>query len=266
MMFGLRFVLIPLLVLAMYATYSRTGWVFALVAVVAAPMIRNRLLTLSGYVIAITAFLALFFASPYLLKHKILNQLSEDVYQEKRTNEWAQTTNLATFNDRLEAFESLIKEPRVWTPLGLRFSPYTESAVRSNVASHEMITTLLMKYGYITLIGAGIFVIRQLWKLHTMVFSETEPLARTVGATSLALGLALASGALTNGAQFSTYPVNFFIWFNFAVAASLYLYARERGAATVTETATDLPPWMRAPMRVAPPRQGPMPVPAHAKG
>lgn len=265
MVFPLRFALLPLLALAMYATYSRTGWVFAVVAVIAAPMIKFRTLTLVGYLLAFGAFAAVFFASPYMLRHKILHDLSEEVYMQKRTNEWAQTTNLTTLTDRLEAYESLLKEPRVWTPLGLRFSSSTESTVRNNIHSHEMLTTMLMNYGYLTLLGAGIFVARQMWKLHSMVFNEPEPLAKAMGATCLAVGLSIASGATVNGAQFSTYPVNFFIWFNFALACSLFLYTKERKALEAPELST-APPWMRNPMRVAPPRQSPLPVPAHAKG
>jgi hypothetical protein len=265
-LFGLRLLLLPLLVVAMYATYSRTGWVFAIVAVLAAPMIKFRSLTLVGYILAFTAFISVFLASPYLMRHKILNRMSEEFYEEKRTNEWAQTTNLATLNDRLEAYESLLKEPRAWTPLGLRFSSYTESSVRNSVKTHEMITVMLMNYGYLTLLAVGIFIVRQLWKLHTMVFNEPEPLARSIAATCLAIGLSIASGATVNGSQFSTYPVNFFIWFNFAIAASLYLYSRERDAAKPLEASAEAPV-ARNPMRVAPQRQSPpLPVPAHAKG
>jgi hypothetical protein len=263
--FPIRFALIPAIALAMFATYSRTGWVFAVVAVVAAPMMKYRMLTLAGYFLAIGAFVVVVLASPYLLKHRILNEVSEDIYKEKRTNEWAQSTNLSTLNDRLEGFESLLKESRAWTPLGLRLSGHTESSVRSNVATHDVFTDLLLNYGYVSLMAVGIFIARQLWKLHRLVFTEPEPLAKGVGATCLALGLAIVSGATTNGAQFSTYPVNFYIWFNFAVVASLFMYSKERDALLAPVVVAEPPAWMRTPMRVAPNRQGPLPVPAHAK-
>ncbi len=264
--FTMRWMLLPLLGLAMYATYSRTGWVFAVVAVLAAPMIKHRSFTLAGYILSIGAFIIIVLASPYLLRHKILNELSEDIYKEKRTNEWSQTTNLSTLNDRLEGFESLIKEPRAWTPLGLRLSSHTESSVRNNITTHDMLTDMLLNYGYLTVLAVGIFIVRQLWKLHSFVFREPEPLARSIGATCLALGLAIASGATTNGAQFSTYPVNFYIWFNFAIVGSLLMYAKERDVRDAPEAApAEAPPWMRSHTRVAPARQGPLPAPAAAK-
>jgi len=264
MFFPFRFFFLPFIALAMFATYSRTGWVFAVLAVVAAPMLRNRVLTILGYGLAIGAFVGVILASGYLLRHRLLNEWSEEVFAKKRTNEWAQTTNISTLNDRLEGFESLVKEPRAWTPLGLRLSSHTESSVRSNVSSHDMFTDLLLNYGYITMLAAGILMLRQLWKLHRLVFYEPEPLTRSVAGTCLALGLAIASGATVNGAQFSTYPVNFFIWFNFAVVASIFMYVKEREAAHAPAAAE--PQWTRhAPRGAPPPRQSPLPVPAHAK-
>lgn len=265
MHFALRWLLLPLLALAMYATYSRTGWVFAVVAVLAAPMIKYRTFTMVGYAMAIGAFIIIFFASPYLLRHKILNELSEDMWLQKRTNEWAQTTNIATLNDRLEGFASLLHEPRAWSPLGLRLSSHSVASVRNNVSTHDLLTDMLLNYGYLTMLAAGIFIVRQLWKLHSLIFREPEPLARSIGATCLAIGLAIASGATTNGAQFSTYPVNFYIWFNFAIVGSLLMYAKERDVRDAPAAATETPPWMRSHTRVAPARQAPLPAPAHAK-
>jgi hypothetical protein len=110
----------------------------------------------------------------------------------------------------------------------------------------------------------AIFVGRQLWKLHRMLFEERDPLMRSIGVTCLAIGLALTSGGLTNGAQFMTYPVNVFIWLNFSVMVSLWIYSREReleAPAVVPET----PAWAKNPLRVAAPRPAGVPVPAHAK-
>jgi hypothetical protein len=108
---AIRWPLIPMIAIAMFATYSRTGWVFAVVAVVAAPMMRYRGPTLAGYAASFAAVVGIILASPYLLKHRVLNEISEEVYSQKRTDQWAQTTNLATLNDRLEGYYSLITNP-----------------------------------------------------------------------------------------------------------------------------------------------------------
>jgi hypothetical protein len=262
--FNFRFFFLPLIVVAMYATYSRTGWVFAVVAVLMAPFLKSRIMTLLGYGMAFTVMVTVVLISPYLLKHQILNEISNDIYQERRTDEWAQTTNLATLNDRLEGFAALATSTVPWTPFGARLSG-NESAVRNSLPSHDVFTELLLNYGFVPIIVAGVFLIRYLWKLHRIAFSGTDPLARAIAVTSLAIGLSTASGATVNGAQFLTYPVNVFIWFHFSVVTSLYFYAKERALEEAPAAVAEPPPWTRNPARVAPPRQGPLPVPAHAK-
>jgi hypothetical protein len=211
------------------------------------------------------------FAAPYLLKHKILNELSSQIYDEKKTEEWAQTTNLATLNDRLEGFAALATNPRGWTPFGARLSG-SESLVRNSLPSHDVFTEVLLSYGFVPIIIVGFFLVRYLWKLHAMIFQEKEPLTKSVAVTSLAIALSTCSGATVNGAQFLTYPVNMFIWFHFAVVTSIYFYTRERAlamaaAAVPAAGAAEPPPWVpRNPARSAAPRPpGPLPAPAHAK-
>ena len=263
---GIRFLLIPMLGIAMYATYSRTGWVFAVVAVLGLVLMKHRSLTLASYVSAFVLVVTIVLASPYLLKHRILNEISDDIIQ-KKGDRWAQTTNISTLNDRLEGFEGLVKEPRAWTPFGLRLSPHSIASVRANTPSHDMFTDLLLNYGFVTLLVGGGFLMRQLWKLHTFVFYEPEPLAKNIAVTCLSLGLSISSGALSNGAQFSTYPVNFFIWFCFSIGVSLAIYGVERdGHAAGKDPAPDGSLLSPSQMRVAPSRPIATPVPAHAKG
>jgi hypothetical protein len=262
--FFFRWMFLPCIGLAMFATYSRTGWVFAIVAVLAAPMLKRRTMTLTGYAAVITAIAAIVLSSPYLLKHKILNEISGEIYEEKRTDQWAQTTNLSTLNDRLEGFYGLVTEPDAWTPFGLKWGSKSEGAVRSKFKIHDKFTDILLNYGFVTIAIGAAFIIYQLSKLHKFVFYEREPLARNLGAACLAIGLTLTSGGTGNGAQFMTYPVNFFIWLNYAVVISLILYARERdlAAGLIPEAA---PETGKPQMRVAPARPIATPVPAHAK-
>jgi hypothetical protein len=263
--FPLRYPLIVALGLAMYATYSRTGWVFAVVMVLAMPLLKRRALTLAGYCAVFGLFTLVVFSASWLLKHRVLNEMSEDLLHGNRTAEQSQATNVATLNARLEGYEALVTVPQAWTPFGLRLSGYTESAVRSKITTHDMVTTLLLNYGYIPLIVAGLFVLYNLWKLHRYVFSETEPLARAVGVTGLAVGLVLCSGAFTNGAQFNTYPVNYFIWFGFGITLSMRMYGMERDASLVVDEGAVSPPWARNQVRVVTGRPAALPAPAAVK-
>jgi hypothetical protein len=62
-----------------------------------------------------------------------------------------------------------------------------------------------------------------------------------------------------------TYPVNVFIWLNFSVVVSLWIYVRERSLAEAPAASPETQPWLKNPLRVAAPRPAGVPVPAHAK-
>ena len=71
-----RLILAVLLVIAMYATYSRTGWVFAMIILVVPALFRSRFSTIAAYSTGIVATVLMVLSAPYLLKHKILNEIS----------------------------------------------------------------------------------------------------------------------------------------------------------------------------------------------
>jgi hypothetical protein len=225
-----RFILIVPIGLAMYATFSRMGWVTCIVSIVAVWFFKRRALTLFGYSLALAAAVATVLASPYLLRYKILNKISEDIIDTQGSDEWAQTANISTLNDRLEGFNALVTNPKVWTPIGLRFSPYNEQSVLSQVRSHDLFTDTLLRYGYIPILLGFVFGGILLARLHRFIFDQPQGLSRDMAATSLAAGLSITAGGLVNGAQLSTYPVNFFIWLMFSVVASLMMHAKEQEA------------------------------------
>ena len=253
--------------LAMFATYSRMGWVTCLTSVVAVWFFKRRFLTVAGYALAVVAVVSVVIASPYLLRHKILNKISEDIYYQQKTDEWSQTTNISTLNDRLEGFNALMTNPKVWTPLGLRFSSYNEKAVLSQVESHDLFTDTLLRYGYVPIIGALIFASFMLVRMHRFVIEQPPGLSRELAAICLAIALSVVAGGLVNGAQLSTYPVNFFIWLMFAVVASVMMHAKEQEAlapAPAADPDDDIAPWRRGVPRGLPPRGPGMPLPARS--
>lgn len=225
-----RFLLVVPIGLAMYATFSRMGWVSCVVSIVAVWFFKRRALTLLGYSLAATAAVATVLASPYLLRYKVLNKISEDLIDNQGSDEWTQTANISTLNDRLEGFNALVTNPKVWTPLGLRFSPYNEQSVISQVRSHDLFTDTLLRYGYLPILLGLVFGGILLARLHRFIFDQPPGLSRDMAATCLAAALTITAGGLVNGAQLSTYPVNFFIWLMFSVVASLMMHAKEQEA------------------------------------
>jgi hypothetical protein len=259
-----RFLLIVPIGLAMYATFSRMGWISCVVSIVAVWFFKRRALTLLGYSLALTAAVATVLASPYLLRYKILNRISEDLIDNQGSDEWTQTANISTLNDRLEGFNALVTNPKVWTPLGLRFSPYNEQSVISQVRSHDLFTDTLLRYGYLPILLGLVFGGILLARLHRFIFDQPPGLSREMAATCLAAALTITAGGLVNGAQLSTYPVNFFIWLMFSVVASLMMHASEQKAlAPLPEKDSPPAPSWRDVQKIAGRRpQPPLPAPA----
>jgi hypothetical protein len=259
-----RFLLIVPIGLAMYATFSRMGWISCVVSILAVWFFKRRALTLLGYSLALTAAVATVLASPYLLRYKILNRISEDLIDNQGSDEWTQTANISTLNDRLEGFNALVTNPKVWTPLGLRFSPYNEQSVISQVRSHDLFTDTLLRYGYLPILLGLVLGGILLARLHRFIFDQPPGLSREMAATCLAAALTITAGGLVNGAQLSTYPVNFFIWLMFSVVASLMMHASEQKAlAPLPEKDSPPAPSWRDVQKIAGRRpQPPLPAPA----
>ena len=252
-----RGLLAILILIAMYATYSRTGWLFAVVILMVPALFKNRAATVMAYGVGLVSVVSLMLASPYLLKHKILNEISSELYSAKRTEEWSQVTNIATLNDRLEGFYALVKSRKIWTPFGFKFAYPNPEAVRQSILSHDALSTALMKYGYVPLGLAGIFGLVMLKRMHGYIHQEKDPLARTMAATCLAVALVLCTGTLVNSAQLVTYPVNFWIWFMFSCVVSLMFWRNEQPLVQLEPgLAMDPGPRARPPLKKHPLRLG----------
>ena len=232
-----RLILAVLLVIAMYATYSRTGWVFAMIILVVPALFRSRFSTMAAYSAGVIATILLVFSAPYLLKHKILNEISLDLYSSSnRTDEMAQVTNISTMNDRLEGFDALVRNPKVWTPFGFRFAYANPESVRQSIRIHDALSAALIKYGYVPMALGGIAVLVFLRRMHGYVLAEQQPLAKYMAATCLAVGFVLCLGAIVSSAQLITYPINFWIWFMFSCVVALVFWNAENARIPVEVT------------------------------
>jgi hypothetical protein len=234
-----RGVFVVLLFVAMYATFSRTGWIFALLVPFVAVAFRRRVSTLVLYVFGMVSVAALLASSGYLLKHKILYKFSTDMIASAGgSDNVRQTANIATMDDRLEGYSELFSNSKMWTPLGFRFSYFGASS--PNISVHDALGDALMKYGYVPLTVGGGVALLLLYRMHKYVWSEPLPLARHMAASCLGVGAVLSLGAFVTSAQFLTYPVNFWIWFMFSCVVSLMFWRRENPVvAEVSVTSSD---------------------------
>jgi hypothetical protein len=220
-----------------YRTFSRTGWTLALLAMIFFIAFRRRIFMTAFYGSLAVLLAIILVSSEWMLKNRVLNNLT-DAIGKGESDEVQMATRLSTLNDRLESYNSLLHNKRVWTPFGLRFSGYDEMKVRSTVHIHDAFTEMLLKVGFVpTLMGAfGAFWL--LRHLHRFVCQEPAGLSRELAISGLACGMGILFGGLVNGAQFTTFPINFFFYFYLSIVVGLMLWRRsETEAATVAAPA-----------------------------
>jgi hypothetical protein len=224
--FLLRFVLGMLFAYAAYRTFSRAGWVMGVVAIAGFYCFTSRILTRTIY-FTLGAMLGLMIAfSGYLLKYKILNEWSEIIAGDLSA-ERLQATNLSTMNARLEGFHLLLTEPKMWTPLGVKLSGATMEQVIGNKEIHDAFSLMLLKVGYIPLIFGGILAFRSLRAMHRFVYRQPDGLIKRVAVVCLSCGVAICIGAVSNGAAFNNYPINFYIYFYFGIVIALMIHVAQ---------------------------------------
>ncbi len=219
----LRLVLTPLILIAMFATYSRAGWAFLIGVSLAPRLFRYRAATIAFYVSSLTLLVGTVLASPYLLERKLLNYWTDQLGKLGGGDSWLQSVNIATMNSRLHGFTALVNDGSIWSPFGFRFKYINAQAMMDKVYAHDVFTLTLMRFGYVPLGLIGLVGIHLLRKANRYILNETDKLSKGLGSTCLALALVLVFGGTVNFAQFTTFPVNFWMWLMFACVLSLIM-------------------------------------------
>lgn len=216
---------IPLFGLAAYATLSRMGWFTAILGIFAARLVRNRVGTLVTYAVALAFVVMALVATPYLLKTKLLNEIS-GVLIGKGGAERSQAVNISTLNDRLEGYYEVLTNPRAWTPFGLRLANRTQSEI-DNMRSHDVLSSALYKLGYIPLALSIVVLCYITFKFHSLVFRIQSRQIKVAASATLGLALAQISGTSINGAQMVTFPVNVYIYLFLGSTLALAWYDKD---------------------------------------
>lgn len=238
----LRLVLMPLVLISMLATYSRTGWVLLLAMLVAMVLFKRRTPTIIFYSMSLITFLITAFASPYLIKTNALNIWSSMILSEVGAgNKMIQATSIGTMQDRLVGFAALVTDGRVWTPFGFTFAYANPRDAMARISAHDVITLGLMKFGYVPIALVGLMGARMLRALHRFLYQERDPLIKSLAATSLSVSIALLLGGTVNFGQLITFPVNFWIWLMFGCMASLMRFQKDEVSEESAAIRTILP-------------------------
>ncbi len=246
----IRLVFIWLFILGAYFTFSRTGWVCAIIAVIAFGFLQSRTLTFTAFFTTIIGIVALYASADYLLKNRVMQDAQEILFNKFGTTaEARQSLVLGTLDARLESMASFATDGSIWTPFGLK-------AAGSDVQLkwvHDILTETLIKVGYIPLgilvfgflIGAFI-ALRELFRM-------PKGSHRTMTSYFAALALGIISGGFSQGAMILFFPINFFWCLFLGVTYSLNLWQKQLSEDALKE-------------RVSPPSDLSVPAARHAVG
>lgn len=223
----IRFFWALVVAFAGYATLSRAGWLVGLLSIPVAWSFRSRMMTMCSYAVGFVSTSVMIVFSGYILKTKLLNEISADLFDQQRTDLWAQTTNISTFNDRLEGFAQW-SNPKLWTPFGYLIKGSSGKRFVEEFGYHDLFTGLILKFGFV---GFSLCIAGALWvlfQLHSFVLRQPPGLSKSISSICLALFLLITATAFANTAVFITYPVNFFVALLPAVIVSLIFHEKQQ--------------------------------------
>lgn len=198
--------------------------------------------------------------SGFLLKHSVLNKLSEQLAGSDASAEQHQATSLGSLNARLEGFYHIATDGKLWTPFGVGIQGKKVEQVMGNRNNHDAFSSFLLKFGYIPIsLGmiASYFLLRA---LHRFVHSQPDGLTATLASAALASAAGIFFGVTHNGAALNLYPVNFYMYFYVGIVLALMVYQADlaKKAAAVEREANPTPLQRRrnpGALRNMPPRQ-----------
>lgn len=213
---------------AAYRTFSRAGWIQGGLAALCFIAFRSRIMTRAAYGTMAVLILVVVLSSGYLIKHKVLNEWTEDIVGQDGSQELHQAANLATFNARLEGFSYLVTDSDLWTPFGLKFAGKNFDQVLGNRSMHDAFSGALLKVGYIPLALAGVLGFMFVRSLHRFILNQPNGLSATLAASCLGCAVGIFMGVSHNGSALTNYPVNFYLYFYIGIILALMVFHAEK--------------------------------------
>jgi hypothetical protein len=221
---------------------------------------RSKIMTRVLYITLAAAIAVVVAFSGYLLKHSILNKVSEQLAGSDASDEQHQATSLGSMNARIEGFYHIATDGSLWTPFGVGLQGKKVDQVMGNRTSHDAFSAFLLKFGYIPIFLGTIASYLLLRTLHRFVHSQPDGLTATLASASLASAAGIFFGVTHNGAALNLYPVNFYMYFYVGIVLALMVYQADlaKKAAAVEREANPTPLQRRrnpGALRNMPPRQ-----------
>ncbi len=234
----IRLVFIWLFVTGAYFTFSRTGWVCAIIAMLAFVILQSRFLTFTAFFATIAGIAALYASADYLLNNRVMHEAQAVLFEKFGTTEEArQTLVLGTLDARLESMASFATDPEIWTPFGLKIA---KKEVNLNWV-HDILTENLLRLGYIPLGILIVGFIGGIFLSFRALFRMPRGPHQTMVTYFAALAIGMMSGGFSQGAMILFFPINLFWCMFLGISYSLYLTQKQESVVPASDAVTTMP-------------------------
>lgn len=230
----LRIACIVLFLIGAYYTFSRTGWVCGICAILAFIVLQSRTLTYASYFAALAGLTTLYLTAEEILKSRVVQHAQDWLFANfGGTAEARQALVIGTIEARLESMSNFVNESSLWSPFGLKIAG-REIEVKW---VHDILSETLVKVGYIPLtimvFGANIGVFMALRAIFRMPLGPNRNLVTYF--TALTIGM-IAAG-FSQGVMILYFPINMFWCFFFAMACTAYFWQTQKTVPTIAPQA-----------------------------
>lgn len=231
---------------AAIVTYTRTGWVSGIIALGAAIMFRSKALTIGFYTVTVGLTLTLILTARSILQNKTLFVLTDVLTGGDQTGARNMALRVTTFTDRLQSFQNLLENSKLWTPFGWKVAGRPQTGQQGIV--HDAISDALLNYGYVPLAFVLIIVVWFLRQMHRSIAESASPVELQLNILCAGCLIGTLAGCFSVWSQIRLFPVNFYLWLFPSVIFSIAMYRRRVPVSGVDGESEDLPTDLRVPL------------------
>jgi len=215
----LRWLCFGLFAASAYFTFSRTGWICAIIAFLAFFCLQSRVLTYTAFFTALAGITVLYLSADHLLTSRVMVNAQDQLFEKFGASAAVrQALILGTLDARLESMAGFVNEADLWTPFGMKIA-----GTEPNVTwIHDILTETLIKIGYIPLTITVLGLIVGTLYVFRLLFRMPKGPHRTLITYFFALGIGMVSGGFSQGIMILYFPINLFWCMFFGIAYSIY--------------------------------------------
>lgn len=221
--FSWRIPLAGLFFFAAVISGSRTGLVMALIVLMSLMIFRWKSVTILFYAATTSLLLFIIINAESLYERNALKDWEaglSDIAAESQLIDY-RNIQIVTLNARLRSL-SLLSKAEYWTPFGAGLAK--EKDLLTKVKIHDIITSFLVRMGYVPCAAGLVLMIYALSKIHKGLWKmDSKSLDFRIVLFSLSFAISVLIGGMSATANLYTFPVNYFfyLFIGFGVAIAM---------------------------------------------